>query len=192
MVTKFTTLNPGSGGSVMDETGIVYSSPGEPTDRRRARVVVAGEGSDELASCKNTQNTGTEYGLTTRPIPVWFDDLTFQYGSANLTGTDPETSLVEYTIPTGFTFFMTGLNCTSLGINGAYRVYLNTGATDQQVLQFITTASGGYNVVYNSSVPMVRGVATNIIKIKATNLITSSAVSTPFEATLLGFLVPTA
>lgn len=66
MSDAFTTLNPGAGGSNIDEESVTYGAA--PTDRRRARVILAGAGLLEIAEVKNAEPApaGTEYGILAR------------------------------------------------------------------------------------------------------------------------------
>lgn len=98
----FTILNPGAGGSAMDESELNYPAP--PLLRRRERVVLGGDADpDSLASPIDTVPVGTEYGLPVRqvgklqvegvvggvPIPVDLiigDTVTTNQGTPN---TDP-------------------------------------------------------------------------------------------------------
>lgn len=184
----FTTLNQGFGGSIMDETSITY--PSSPVDRRRARVNIAGDDVDKLADVRNSQTTGTEYALATRPIPIWFDNLTFDYGEADIANSDPETTITEYTVPASTNFFLTGISCSAETV-GAFRLYINTGASDLQVMQFRNSIAN-LNVYMSTGVPILKGTTSGAtvttIKIKAENI--SSSLSSRFEGTLMGFTVP--
>lgn len=65
MADGFTTLNPGSGGSSMDEEDVTYGSA--PTTRKRTRVRIGGLAAADLAPVQTTQQTGVEAGLIVRP-----------------------------------------------------------------------------------------------------------------------------
>lgn len=67
MADNFTELNPGSGGSVLDEEGVTY--PSVPILRRRARVVLGGAVAGALAAVRNTPAELSDYGLVTRLVP---------------------------------------------------------------------------------------------------------------------------
>lgn len=184
----FTTLNQGFGGSIMDETSITY--PSGPTDRRRARVNIAGDDVDKLADVRNAQITGAEYGLTTRPIPVWFDNLTFEYGEGDVANSDPETTITEYVVPADTNFFLTGISCSAETV-GAFRLYVNSGVSDVQVMQFRNSIAN-LNVYISTGIPILKGTTSGAtvttIKIKAENL--STSLSSRFEGTLIGFTTP--
>lgn len=64
MSDNFTILNPGAGGDVMDETGITYATA--PVLRKRPRVVVTGEGIDDIVDTTASIPSGLERGLVTK------------------------------------------------------------------------------------------------------------------------------
>lgn len=64
MSDDYTILNPGVGGDVMDETAVVYGSA--PFTRKRPRVVITGEGLDDIVDTATSTPTGFERGLITR------------------------------------------------------------------------------------------------------------------------------
>src|SRR5260221_12947722 len=66
MPDAYTELNPGAGGSDMDEEGVTYGAA--PTLRRRARVVIAGALQAAVSAVLNTDPALTDYGLVTRRV----------------------------------------------------------------------------------------------------------------------------
>ncbi len=64
MSDDYTILNPGQGGDVMDETAVTYAT--SPTIRKRPRVVITGEGLDDIVDTGTDIPIGTERGLVTR------------------------------------------------------------------------------------------------------------------------------
>lgn len=64
MTDNYTILNPGSGGDVMDETAVAYAEA--PFTRKRPRVVITGEGIDDIVDTATATPTGFERGLITR------------------------------------------------------------------------------------------------------------------------------
>lgn len=64
MADDYTVLNPGVGGDVMDETSVTYGSA--PFTRKRPRVVITGEGIDDIVDTTTSTPTGFERGLVTR------------------------------------------------------------------------------------------------------------------------------
>jgi len=64
MADAFTVLNPGVGGDVMDETGVSYGSA--PLVRKRPRVVLTGEGIDDIVDAKGTLPNNEDIGLVVR------------------------------------------------------------------------------------------------------------------------------
>lgn len=182
MTNEFTVLNIGVGGSVMDETGIVYSGA-LYEDRRRARVVIAGDDIDKLADIRNIGVTGNEYAMTTRNIPAWYQTLTYSYGNANISKNDAETEVLNYTVPSGQTFFFTGLNCSADTV-GVFRSYID-GNQFTQLRNNITNL----NATMNSAIPLVSASANSVFSVKAENLSTLS--SDTFEVSIFGFTLPT-
>ena len=181
MSSAYTVLNPGFGGSVMDETTVPYSGT-VYEDRRRARVILAGDTQDKLVEVKNAQITGNEYAIATREIPTWQQSLNFQFGDANISKNNPETTVVSYTVPSGQSYFFTGLNGSAAAV-GVFRGYIN-GNQFIQMRNNITNL----NVNMNSTIPVVRATPTQTVEIKAENLSTLSSES--FEATMYGFTTP--
>lgn len=66
MADDFTTLNPGSGGSSMDEEGVTYGSA--PVTRKRTRVRIAGAAATDLAPVTAGPFAGDAIGLLTRAV----------------------------------------------------------------------------------------------------------------------------
>lgn len=64
MSDNYTILNPGVGGDVMDETGVTYAT--SPLVRKRPRVVVTGEGIDDIVDTTSLIPSGSERGLVTK------------------------------------------------------------------------------------------------------------------------------
>lgn len=64
MSDDYTVLNPGSGGDVMDETAVTYGTA--PITRKRPRVVVTGEGLDDIVTAKTTLPDTSDMGLVVR------------------------------------------------------------------------------------------------------------------------------
>jgi hypothetical protein len=181
MSSAYTVLNPGFGGSVMDETTIPYSGS-VYEDRRRARIILAGDTQDKLVQVKNGTLTGNEYALTTREIPTWQQSLTYEYGDANIAKGNPETAVVSYTVPSGKMYYFTGLNGSAAAV-GVFRGYLD-GNQFCQMRNNITNL----NVNMNSSIPLIKANPSQVVSIKAENLSTLSSES--FEATMYGFTMP--
>lgn len=64
MSDNYTILNPGAGGDVMDETGVSYATA--PLVRKRPRVVITGEGIDDIVDTTNLIPSGAERGMVTK------------------------------------------------------------------------------------------------------------------------------
>jgi hypothetical protein len=182
---KFTQLNLGTDGNIMDETGITY--PDGPTDRRRARVVISGDEIDKLSDVKNTQNTGSEYGLVTRVIAPWQGGLSYQFGFATISKGDPSTELVSYTVPADTTYYLTGLNCSAESV-GIFRVFVDDGSGESQVLQFRNNITN-LNVIVSNEMPMVQVDSGSVITLYAENM--STPATSVYEGTLMGYNQPT-
>jgi hypothetical protein len=182
---KFTQLNIGTDGNIMDETGITY--PDGPPDRRRARVVISGDEIDKLSDVKNTQNTGSEYGLVTRVIAPWQGGLSYEFGFATITNADALTEIVSYTVPVDATYYLTGLNCSADSV-GVFKVFVNDGSGDSQVLQFRNNITN-LNVIVSNEMPMVQVDSGSVITLYAQN--TTTPAMSLYEGTLMGFNQPT-
>lgn len=181
MSTAYTVLNPGFGGSVMDETSIPYSGT-VYEDRRRARIILAGDTQEKIVQVKDSTATGSEYAIVTREIPAWQQSLTYEYGDANISKSNPETTVSTYTVPSGHMYFFTGFNGSASAV-GAFRAYLD-GSQFCQMRNNITNL----NVNLNSAVPLVKASPNSVVEVKATNLSTVSSES--FEVTMYGFTMP--
>lgn len=64
MSDDYTILNPGIGGDVMDETAVSYDAA--PLVRKRPRVVVTGEGADDVVTTTGTLPNDGDIGLVVR------------------------------------------------------------------------------------------------------------------------------
>lgn len=121
MADAYTELNPGLGGDVMDETGVTYPSP--PTTRKRARVVVTGEGIDDIVPAPDSPPVGDEHGLVIRPIHSPYPGTSIgSLGSVTLVTSNSETTVTSYTVPAGKTFYFLGFMAQG-DIHAIYRIY---------------------------------------------------------------------
>ncbi len=91
MSDAYTTLNPGLNGTNIDETGLTY--PTNPTDRRRQRIILAGENIDELVDVTDTDAPADSFGLVVRNIPSGIQEV-----SGSLTTSPSGTQAVSGTI----------------------------------------------------------------------------------------------
>lgn len=178
---KFTELNVGGGGSVMDESGIVYSVPGEPTDRRRSRIVISGENLNDITEIKNSQITGVEYGLVTRNIPFCPTDSQIIYNTVSSVAASTLTVITTYTVPAGDTLFFRGFSGTG-NVPAIYRIYVNGTA---KLSLRTTSAFPNASLLYDS--PVMQVAAASIITLEAIHY--STGVSADFEGSIIGFLV---
>ena len=179
MSNQFTELNPGSGGSIMDETGVAYGS--SPVLRRRSRLIIAGEGIDEICQVKNTNLDGTEYGLVVRSLPSCPQNLVLEYDTDNAITDNSETVLVSYTVPSGTSFYFTGLVCHG-DVPAVVRVYI-----DGNRQMSFRTVSSNPSVAQNFSTPPFIAPTGAVVTIKVTHYI--SGVTGEFEGTILGYTV---
>ncbi len=174
-----TELNPGSGGSIMDETGVTYGTA--PVLRRRTRLIVAGEGIDDICQVKNTVLDGTEYGLVVRSLPAVPANSVLEFDTNNAVVDNSETTLVTYTVPASTTFYFTGL-VTQGDVPAVFRIYVDSACK----LSFRTTSSNPA-ISQSFSLPPFSAAAASVITLKVTHFI--SGVTGEFEGTLLGYTV---
>jgi len=183
----FTELNAGSGGSIMDETKILFPvGPGPTTQlRHRARIVIGGEEVDELATVKDTNPDGCEFGLVTRNIPFSNNIMPLFNGITNVVLNN--TVIITYTVPLNKSFSLTGFHISG-DLPARYKLVLTDGAITDTLFTYRTNASN-LNGIVHLSVP-IGGFAEGMqIKIIG-NLISSFNGSPPaanYEATILGF-----
>ena len=123
MADDYTILNPGVGGDVMDESLVVY--PSSPTNRKRPRVVITGEGIDDIVPAQVTNPGGDEFGLVTRPIvPSYPGTEANTFGDVALVLTSTETTVVTYTVPANKTFYFIGF-VVSGNANALFKLYVD-------------------------------------------------------------------
>lgn len=180
MMNKFTELNPGEGGSIMDETGIVYSISGEPTDRRRSRIILAGENIDDITQIKNNQITGDEYGIITRNIPACPSGSIVVYDTVSLVVADLLTVVATYTVPAINTFYFIGFSGTG-DLPAVYRIYID--GMPQFSLR-TTASSPNVNMIFDS--PPFKVDANAIITLEVIHYTTG--INGDFEGSILGFI----
>lgn len=178
---KFTELNPGTGGSVMDESGIVYAIPGEPTDRRRSRIILSGENLNDITEIKNTQLMGNEYGLVTRNIPFCPTDSEVIYDTAINVAANNLTVVATYTVPGGDTFYFRGFAATG-DVPAIYRIYVD--GTPIMSLRS-TSACPNASLIYDT--PVVQVSAASIITLEVIHY--SSGINGDFEGSIIGFVI---
>lgn len=179
MSDDYTILNPGVGGDVMDETLVVY--PSAPTNRKRPRVVLTGEGIDDIIPAQTTNPVGNEFGLVTRPIVLSYPGTEANtYDDVTLVPTSVETTIVSYTVPVGYTFYFIGLN-TSGNANAIFRLYV-----DGSIVLAARNSVANLTVSLNYSQSPIKVSAGDTIAIK---VIHSVSASCDFEGTILGYIV---
>jgi hypothetical protein len=183
----FTELNPGSGGSIMDETKITFPiGPGPTTElRHRARIVIGGENLEELATVTDTAPEGCEHALVTRNIPFSNNILPIFNDLTNVVLNN--TTILTYTVTTGKTFNLTGFHVSG-DLPARYKLTIQDYSNTQTYFTHRTNASN-LNGIVNFNIPIGNILEGYTIRIVGT-LISSYNGSPPsanYEATLLGF-----
>lgn len=177
MADDYTVLNPGAGGDVMDESLVVY--PSAPTNRKRPRVVITGEGLDDIVPAQTTNPIGDEFGLVTRPIVSSYPGTEANtYDDVTLVPTSAETTIVTYTVPLGNTFYFIGLNASG-NANALYRLYV-----DGNIVLAARSSVANLTVSLSYAHSPIKVVAGDTISIK---VIHEASVSCDFEGTILGY-----
>lgn len=179
MSNQFTELNLGSGGSIMDETGVAYGA--SPVLRRRSRLIITGEGIDDICQVKNTSLDGTEYGLVVRSLPSCPQNLVLEYNTDNAVVDNSETTLVSYAVPSGSSLYFTGLVCHG-DVPAVIRIYVD----GNRKLSFRTVSSAP-SVSQNFSMPPFVAPDGSTVTLKVIHYI--SGVTGEFEGTILGYTI---
>jgi hypothetical protein len=179
MSDDYTILNPGIGGDVMDETAVTY--PTAPTTRKRPRVVVTGEGIDDIVPALNDTPVGGELGIAIRPIFTGYPgNSVIEYNNVTLVPTSFETTVVTYVVPAGKRFYFIGYNACG-NTNAIYRLYVNGS------VYFVSRSSAAnLNVEKSYSHPPFYANQTTTISLKVLHYTTASC---DFEGTLIGYII---
>ena len=179
MADDYTILNPGVGGDVMDESLVVY--PSAPTNRKRPRVVITGEGLDDIVPAQTTNVTGAEFGLVTRPIvPNYPGDQANTFGLVTLVPTSSETTVVTYTVPSSKTFYFIGFTASG-NANALFKLYVDGSPI---LAGRSSVANLTLNNVYSySPISVDEGLT---ITLKVTH---QASVGCDFEGTILGYIL---
>jgi hypothetical protein len=180
-------LNPGVGGSTMDETEITFGSA--PTTRFRSRVQVGGDGANKLADVINTAPSGSDYGLVVRNIPTGTQASTVQvpgdpiceYGTVTLVGASTPTTVVSYTTSVGKTFYLLGFTATG-DINATFSILIN-GST--KMVGRTTVASPNVDFDFKMATPVAN--AGEVIAVRVTHY--AAGLQGNFDGTILGYEV---
>jgi hypothetical protein len=180
-ITKFTELNEGIGGSIMDETGIVYAIPGEPTDRRRARICLAGQNIDDLSEIKNTSVVGNEYGLIVRNIPDCPSGTDVIFDTVSSVNSNNLTVVATYTVPSAKSFYLTGFAGTG-DLPAIFRIYVDGSPSFA-----LRTTAACPNANMNFAVPALKVAAGSIVTLQVIHY--TSGITGDFEGSILGFTV---
>lgn len=177
MTDDYTILNPGFGGDVMDETLVVYPSP--PTNRKRPRVVLTGEGIDDIVPAQTSPTTGSEFGLVTRPVVPSYPGLeanTFAEVSSIPSGI--ESIVLSYTVPVSKTFYFIGLNASG-NANALFKIYIESNS----ILAGRTSVSN-LTLAINYAYSPIKVSSGDTIYMKVTHY---ASVACNFEGTILGY-----
>jgi len=179
MADDYTVLNPGVGGDVMDESLVVY--PSAPTNRKRPRVVITGEGLDDIVPAQTTNPVGDEFGLITRPIISSFPGTEANtYDDVTLVPTSSETTVVTYAVPVGKVFYFIGLNVSG-NANAVFKLYV-----DGNVVLAARSSVANLTVTISYSHSPIKVAAGDTITIKVKH---EAPVGCDFEGTILGYLL---
>lgn len=179
MADDYTVLNPGVGGDVMDESLVIY--PSAPTNRKRPRVVITGEGLDDIVPAQTTNPIGDEFGLVTRPIISSFPGTEANtFDDVTLVPTSSETTVVTYTVPVGKIFYFVGLNASG-NANAMFKLYV---AGNTVLAARTSVANLTITISYSHSPIKVAAGDTISIKVKH-----EASASCDFEGTILGYLL---
>jgi hypothetical protein len=188
MADDFTILNPGKCGDAMDESAISYPNP--PKIRKRPRVVIGGENATEIASVTNSAPQTNDYGLVVRPIIDGSDfnvNIPIEYPGTpvtafNITTLVPastETTITNYTVPTGKTFSFIGF-VASGNTNALYKIYVDGNPV---LAGRSSIATMTLNLTYSlSPFSVTEGLTINL---KVTH---QTGVACDFEGTILGYI----
>lgn len=120
MADDFTQLNKGVNGDIMDETGNDF--PTSPTRRKKPRVVVTGEGREEIVAAPKDTMVGDEYCLAVRPIQEYPGIQVTAFNQATLIPVGVETTITSFVVPTNRKFFVTGF-AVSADLTGLFKLY---------------------------------------------------------------------
>lgn len=177
MADDYTILNPGVGGDVMDESLVIY--PSAPTNRKRPRVVLTGEGLDDIVASSLTNVTGSECGIVTRPVvPNYPGAQNNAFDTVSSVPTNTETTVVSYTTGPTETFYFVGL-VSSGNTNALYKLYV-----DGNPCLAGRTSIAGLTLSLSYSFSPIRVDPSTTIEIKVLH---QTSLSCDFEATILGY-----
>ena len=198
--TGFTILNPGCGGSVMDEEKITFQLTEQeileeiPAVRHRPKIIISGVNADDISSVLNNSPIGNEYALVVRNIPSGVQQISGSvnaavelpgppvtlFGITTLVPSSVETTVASFIVPVGYTFHAVGF-IASGSVNAIFQFYLDTAvksAARNSVAE--PTVSIDFNYAYPS---LGAGL---IAKVTATHY--QTGINADFEATILGYL----
>lgn len=179
MSDDYTILNPGVGGDVMDETAVTY--PTAPITRKRPRVVITGEGIDDIVPALSDTPAGNEFGIATRPIFTGYPGSSLvQFNIVTLVPTSVETTVVTYTVPTGKKFYFLGYNCSG-NTNAIFKLYVNGN-----VYFASRSSTANLNAEKTFSYPPFSVNQSITVTLK---VIHSNTASCDFEGTIIGYLI---
>lgn len=176
MADNFTILNPGEGGSVMDETAVSY--PSSPNLRKRPRIVVSGEGKDAIVPALSSNPDGSEFGIVTRPIMGYPGTSVSAFNLTTLVPANLETTVVNYTVPAGKTFNFIGF-AASGNANAFFKLYVSG-----DIVLAARSSVANLTIQMNYAFSPFQVSEGETILLKAIHCVNSSC---DFEGTILGF-----
>ena len=180
MADNYTELNPGVGGDIMDETGVTY--PTSPTTRKRPRVVITGEGIDDIVPTPGASPGGTEPGLIVRPIYSPYPGTSIaDLGTVSSVASASETTITSYTVSAGNTFYFLGFMGHG-DINAVYRIYVESTA---KLAGRSSVANPTLQINFPYSVFSVAETETIYLKVEHD----ASGIQGDFEGTIIGYLL---
>lgn len=183
MSDEFTNLNVGTGGSTMDESGVQY--PSGPSIRKRPRIVLAGEGKDEIVRVMARPPQASEPGLVVRSmIAEEHPGVAFwAFSEVTQVPSDNEVTISAYTVPADKCLYVTGFYISG-DVNGKFIIAKNT---DRILAMRTSVAKLSEMGVFNVVRPIVAAGETIAIKV----IHKADGIRANFEATILGYVVDT-
>lgn len=180
MSSDYTQLNVGTGGDVMDETGVTYVST--PTLRKRPRVVITGEGQTDIVTTPSTPPVGNEVGIVNRPIHSPYPGTSVAtLSSVTLVAANSETTVASYTVPVGMTFyFLSFVGCGD--VHALYKLYhAGTAIFSARSSVAMPTAQVGFPYA------VFTAAAGETVVLKVTHFV--SGVQGNFDGTIVGYVL---
>lgn len=188
---NFTQLNVGEQGSIMDETAVDYGdlapitnpyplASGSPVYRRRSRIVLTGQGLNEICNVSNSNLAGYEYGITVKPVIRAFANPINYFDQAIGVAPNTPTTIVTYAVPASTIFSFQGFKVSG-DLNAKYSLVVD--GTETYTLR--TTVANLDGLMYFNTPIFEIGTGSNIlVEVIYYN---NNVVTCDFEATIIGF-----